>query len=161
MYRTNQNRGVSPRDCLDPRLLERIALRSEIPSDISEPCSCEKSSRNRGNGCGCGENNTPVESRRSRGGCGCAENNSTVETRRNTNGCGCERNTRDTELENDGYSCENYNAEFNYTHAMVYPTMQQWQNLYCVDDGFTAGTIFRELDKPFYGPKCHGGNMYE
>ncbi len=143
MYRTNQNRGVSPRDCLDPRLLERIALRSEMPSDISEPCAYQRSARNRGNGCGCSENNATVEPRRGRG------------------GCGCERNTREAEYENDGCGCDNYNAEFDYTLAMVYPPKHQWQNLYCEDDGFTAGTIFRELDKPFYGHKCHGGNMYE
>ena len=46
---------------------------------------------------------------------------------------------------------------FDYSLAFVYPPEQIWQNLYCVDEGFTNGTIFKELDKPFYGPKCHGG----
>ncbi|MBR5538822.1 MAG: spore coat associated protein CotJA [Clostridia bacterium] len=41
---------------------------------------------------------------------------------------------------------------------MVYPPEQVWQNIYCVEEGFMVGTIFRELDKPFYGPRCHGGN---
>lgn len=52
-------------------------------------------------------------------------------------------------------------GEFNYSLAMVYSPEQAWQNLYSVEDGLCAGTIFRELDKPFYGPKCNGGNCYE
>ena len=45
-----------------------------------------------------------------------------------------------------------------YPLAMVYSPVQSWQNVYCVEEGFMTGTIFRELDKPFYGPRCHGGN---
>ena len=61
-------------------------------------------------------------------------------------GCDCDRNT-DTD-----------NANFNYSLAMVYSPCQEWQNLYCEEEGMMAGTIFKELDKPFYGAKCHGGN---
>lgn len=143
MYRSNQRRGVSPRDRLDPRLLERLALRSEMPSDIGEDCGCRRMT-NRSNGCGCGENEYARESRHNQGNCGCSED--TLEERLS---------------ENDGCGCENYNAEFDYSLAMVYPPMQQWQNLYCEEEGLSAGTIFRELDKPFYGAKCHGGNTYE
>lgn len=35
--------------------------------------------------------------------------------------------------------------------AMVYSPYQPFQNLYEVTDGFCRGTIFRELDKPFFG----------
>lgn len=48
-------------------------------------------------------------------------------------------------------------GEFDYSLAMVYSPKQAWQNLYSVEEGLYAGTIFRELDKPFYGPKCYGG----
>ena len=73
--------------------------------------------------------------------------------------CACDiPNCSITESNRDTNSCETYPAEFNYTLAMVYPPEQVWQNIYCVEEGFMAGTIFRELDKPFYGPKCHGGN---
>ncbi len=41
--------------------------------------------------------------------------------------------------------------------AMVYSPEQYWQNLYCEEDGLVRGTIFKELDKPFYGPRCMGG----
>ena len=50
------------------------------------------------------------------------------------------------------------NTNFNYSLAMVYSPCQEWQNLYCEEEGMMAGTIFKELDKPFYGEKCHGGN---
>lgn len=41
--------------------------------------------------------------------------------------------------------------------AMVYSPQQGWQNIYCEGDALTRGTIFAELDKPFYGPGCMGG----
>lgn len=49
-------------------------------------------------------------------------------------------------------------CEFNYTLAMVYSPNQAWQNLYSVEEGLCEGTIFRELNKPFYGPRCNGGS---
>ncbi len=35
--------------------------------------------------------------------------------------------------------------------AMSYVLLQEWGNLYAVEDGFDRGTIFAELDKPFVG----------
>lgn len=35
--------------------------------------------------------------------------------------------------------------------AMAYVPWQQWKELYDPKDGFKRGTIFRELDLPFYG----------
>lgn len=35
--------------------------------------------------------------------------------------------------------------------AMVYSPIQKWQKLYDEEKGFTRGTIFAELDKPFEG----------
>lgn len=142
MYRSNQHHGISPRDCLDPRLLERIALRSEMPSDISEPCACQRVEEN--GSCGCGTRSVRNEN-----------------VRMNRRSDCCENGNRRNERESDGCDCDNYNAEFDYTLAFVYPPKQEWQNLYCEEEGFSAGTIFRELDKPFFGPKCRGGNMYE
>ena len=42
--------------------------------------------------------------------------------------------------------------------AMVYSPYQNWQNLYELEPGFCAGTIFKELDKPFVG--CRNGGTY-
>lgn len=75
------------------------------------------------------------------------------------NDCTCNiPNCSNAESNRDTQICETYPAEFNYALAMVYPPEQVWQNIYCVEEGFMVGTIFRELDKPFYGPRCHGGN---
>ena len=41
--------------------------------------------------------------------------------------------------------------------AMAYVPMQRWRALYDPDDGFSHGTIFMELDKPFLGKAgCRG-----
>lgn len=38
--------------------------------------------------------------------------------------------------------------------AMAYIKWQKWQKLYKPDEGFCKGTIFEELDLPFYGRRC-------
>ena len=35
--------------------------------------------------------------------------------------------------------------------AMAYVPWQKWQNIYDVEKGFCRGTIFQELDLPFFG----------
>ncbi len=82
-------------------------------------------------------------------------------SRRNLSGssCGlCNDATPIAEMPSNYNGCGNYHSDsFDYSLAMVYPPEQIWQNLYCEEEGFFAGTIFKELDKPFYGHKCHGG----
>ena len=157
MYRNTSNRGISPRDWLDPRLLERIALRSEIPSNVGEPCMCGRNDRCN-NGCGRGNASDRMTENN-----GCTCNRSTNENARRNNGCGCgcdcANQTPSREEAENG--CETYNAEFDYSLAMVYSPHQEFQNLYCEEDALMTGTIFRELDKHFYGPKCNGGSRNE
>ena len=38
--------------------------------------------------------------------------------------------------------------------AMAYVPMQEYEEIYPLDEGFNAGTIFPELDKSFLGGKC-------
>ncbi len=66
-------------------------------------------------------------------------------------------------ISEQSHDCDyNYDsADFDFNLAMVYSPLQEWRNIYCIEEGFVAGTIFKELDKPFYGPKCNGGNCYE
>ncbi len=56
-------------------------------------------------------------------------------------------------------SARNYNnsAEMNYKLGMVYAPYQEWQNIYPIEKGFEYGTIFEELNKPFYGYKSNKG----
>ena len=37
--------------------------------------------------------------------------------------------------------------------AMAYVPYQQFRDLYEPEEALAAGTLFRELDKPFYGPR--------
>ena len=38
--------------------------------------------------------------------------------------------------------------------AMMYVPVQQWQDIYEQDTALERGTLFTELDKPFYGRSC-------
>ena len=38
--------------------------------------------------------------------------------------------------------------------AMVYAPMQRFEQLYEPDEAFCHGTLFRQLDKPFWGGRC-------
>ena len=35
--------------------------------------------------------------------------------------------------------------------AMAYVPWQHWDQIHCPEEGFACGTIFPELNKPFYG----------
>ena len=53
---------------------------------------------------------------------------------------------------------QNQNSS-NNTHsprpiAMVYPVSQEWKNIYDTEIALINGTIFEELDKPFYMSGC-------
>lgn len=85
-------------------------------------------------------------------------------SRRNMNCSSCNRcdNVPESLEHITSCGCGNYpSEEFDYSLAMVYPPEQLWQNLYLEDEGFKIGTVFKELDKPFYGPKCNGGACSE
>ena len=41
--------------------------------------------------------------------------------------------------------------------AMVYAPMQKWHQAYSPDEALSRGTLFAELDKPFYPPRVCGG----
>lgn len=49
------------------------------------------------------------------------------------------------------------NVEMNYRLAMVYSSVQEWQNIYGGEKALETGTIFAELDKPFKGYKYTKG----
>ena len=124
MYRMNPYYRSTPRDRLDPRMLDRVSRNYNRVN--TGDCGCE------------GERNaartTPP----------CREQNFNMRNEVQ-NECGCNNVATD------------YAGEYNYTLAMVYSPLQEFQNLYCEEEGLKVGTIFKELDKPFYGPKCYGG----
>ena len=42
--------------------------------------------------------------------------------------------------------------------AMVYAPSQKWRQAYSPDEALSRGTMFAELDKPFYPPRVCGGD---
>lgn len=38
--------------------------------------------------------------------------------------------------------------------AMTYSPAQPWECVYCAKDGLSRGTIFHDLDKPFFEGAC-------
>ena len=48
----------------------------------------------------------------------------------------------------------------NFPLGMVYSPIQEWRNAYDTETALERGTLFRELDMPFYGDRksAKGGN---
>lgn len=83
----------------------------------------------------------------------CRENNArgTRETR-----CGGRRNSdmrcgMDEDMSN---RCGNMNDMEGFALAMAYVPWQQWGEVYPLNTGLSRGTIFPELDKPFFKGRC-------
>ena len=94
--------------------------------------------------------------------CGFDTHDKMLSRRNACSACNGFEHTNDSFEQDEQKSCGTYTAsDFNYSLAMVYSPEQIWQNLYDEEEGFTVGTIFKELDKPFYGPKCNGGACNE
>ena len=45
----------------------------------------------------------------------------------------------------------------NYPLASVYSPLQDWREIYDIENALKRGTIFKELDLPFYGDSCNSG----
>lgn len=83
------------------------------------------------------------------------------------------RNTRETmpcnsnnsvSPETNNNASNNHNNNHNNSHntdtslAMVYAVKQAWQNIYDPEIALVNGTIFEELNKPFYHSGCSMNN---
>lgn len=58
----------------------------------------------------------------------------------------------------NGDSCPINKCDFScvddFPLAMAYVPMQRFENLYSLDEALCAGTLFKDLDKPFLGSKA-------
>ncbi len=110
------------------------------PFATTNSCGC---------GCVCGNSHESREnSENSRmSGCGCGNSRESRENGGNSrsNGCGCGNSSSD--MDND---CRNSCLRGN-SLAMVYSPCQRFENIYDTTEGLCRGTIFRDLDKPFWG----------
>ena len=123
---------------------------------------------NEHSGCGCGNERMTRDSEHS--GCGCGNERMTRDSERSGCGCGNERMirnswrsgygrsdyrmTRTDTYEHGGCGCGTDNGSWGlHEHplAIVYSPQQVWRNVYDPEEGMEHGTIFAELDLPFYG----------
>ena len=67
--------------------------------------------------------------------------------------CGCTVESMYREVKKNGVYCEEDMP--GKALAMAYVPWQAWRKLYEVCEGFSTGTIFKELDLEFYGRRCN------
>lgn len=106
-------------------------------------CGCDKKEIKNETDCGCGKRET-----RNEGDCGCGRNDVRSET-----DCGCSTESMYREMRRDGACCEEDMP--GKALAMAYVPWQTWRKLYEICEGFSAGTIFKELDLEFSGRRCN------
>ena len=178
-YKNNCN---CPRDMVDGDLLRMLL--SENESCCGNYGNNER--RERPKDCGCREKREEMncgcrnmrESRESReeSNCGCRNNRES----REAYNCGCRDNERDNRRRrccdnnmNNGGRCmlrENEEPECEcgercamdqrlagFPLAMFYSPDQEWKEMFCDEEALDHGTLFRELDLPFY-PSCDSCN---
>ena len=67
--------------------------------------------------------------------------------------CDCKVESMYREVKKYGACCEDDMP--GKALAMAYVPWQSWRKLYEVCEGFSTGTIFKELDLEFYGRRCN------
>ena len=126
----------SPRDRVDDALLVRLLNESEHFN--GNYGNCGNSTRRSNSSCGCRRTqfniNPTVDIRPRR------EN---VNQEGSSDNCGCDR-------EDD---CAKKNCLSDYPLAMSYTPDQEWRNLFPIEEALHHGTVFCELELPFY-PGC-------
>ncbi|MGN0418142.1 MULTISPECIES: spore coat associated protein CotJA [Anaerostipes] len=72
--------------------------------------------------------------------------------------CSCQRERSmeprceyDTPIRNHGRWSHRHAGVDSMVVAMQYVPWQHWNQIYCPEEGLRYGTIFPELNKPFYG----------
>lgn len=62
--------------------------------------------------------------------------------------CGDDRQGDSCPINKCDFSCVD-----NFPLAMAYIPMQKFENIYSLDEALCAGTLFKDLDKPFLGDR--------
>lgn len=101
--------------------------------------NCEKQEKD----CGCVKAETDHKMD-----CGCMEKEEKKEK-----DCGCAIESMYREVKKNGVCCEEDMP--GKALAMAYVPWQTWRKLYEVCEGFSTGTIFKELDLEFLGRRCN------
>ena len=93
--------------------------------------------------CGCDKSEVKSETD-----CGCDKKDESHEK-----DCGCSIESMYREVKKNGICCEEDMP--GKALAMAYVPWQSWKKLYEICEGFSKGTIFKELDLEFYGRRCN------
>ena len=120
-------------------------------------CGCKE--KRTESDCGCMERRTETDcdcrERRMESDCGCKE-------KKMEKDYGCKEEKRDCTIESmyrevkkNGACRECMEDMPGKALAMAYVPWQMWRKLYEVCEGFSTGTIFKELDLEFYGRRCN------
>ncbi len=127
----------------------RIDRRSDDRNDNS--CGCERNHIDRrsddrdGNSCGCGWNRTDRRSDdRNDNSCGCGWNRSARNDDRNDSSCGC--------IDRKSMSIQTQGLPL----VMSYCPDHEFHELHEDEEALAMGTLFRELNFPFYASNCSG-----
>lgn len=106
-------------------------------------CGCMKPEVKPGTDCGCMKPEVKPGMD-----CGCMKPEEKKE-----HDCGCTVESMYREVKKNGVCCEEDMP--GKALAMAYVPWQTWRKLYEVCEGFSTGTIFKELDLEFYGRRCN------
>lgn len=122
----------------------------EVKPDMD--CGCKKPEVMGGTDCGCKKPEVM-------GGmdCGCKKpevmSGMDCDCKKPEKDCGCSVESMYREVKKHGACCEEDMP--GKALAMAYVPWQSWKNLYEICEGFSTGTIFKELDLEFYGRRCN------
>ena len=135
----------------------------EVKPDMD--CGCKKPEMMGGTDCGCkkpevmGGTDCGCKKPEVMGGmdCGCKKpevmSGMDCDCKKPEKDCGCSVESMYREVKKHGACCEEDMP--GKALAMAYVPWQSWKNLYEICEGFSTGTIFKELDLEFYGRRCN------
>lgn len=150
---------------------QRPSYRRGAPGSMNRPTvnSAEQQRRMAsGEGCGCENDARKQQGMRSGEGCGCRNEERQQRRMESEEGCSCHKEERQQRgkmpecMERERRSEMNESDEVRSCRcredelagmplAMAYVPWQTWCDIYASREGFSRGTVFAQLDKPFYG----------
>lgn len=167
-YRKNMN---TPRDMVDDEMLLRL-MREAEPVAATFGGNVRRENRRRSNtgNCGCRTSERREEQHEHRSGnrCGCDSEEYGREHGRRESGkdCGCDRDRREQEW--NGGKCEGRNRSCDsciddermkyFRLAMAYVPWQEWEKIHEDETALARGTLFEDLDMPWYQSACDREN---
>lgn len=128
--------GMDDCGCMGSNSVRMMQNKANMKSE--KDCGCVKAEEMSRMECGCGMKDEKD--------CDCKEG-------KDADKCGCTIESMYREVKKNGMCYEEDMP--GKALAMAYVPWQTWRKLYEVCEGFSTGTIFKELDLEFYGRRCN------